>query len=172
MVAVDDLTVVNETAGGVSVDLSTVGFSYDSASQIATWDFSSLALEPAFYSFELSDDITSAADNVSLDGDGDGNPGGNFIESVYVAISGDANLDGQVNVLGDAFPLIGNLGATGGAIWAEGDFNDDGNVDVLGDAFILIGQLGQSDLSPATLELAASIDAAFEGQDFLGDGLF
>ena len=87
-----------------------------------------------------------------------------------------ANLDGQVNVLDDAFALIGNLGTTGGATWAQGDFNDDGTVNVLGDAFILIGQLGQSVIPPASpqasLAGSLSLDAAFEGEDLLDDGLF
>ena len=55
---------------------------------------------------------------------------------------GDANLDGTVNVLGDAFILVGNLGGSGG--WADGDFNQDGDINVLGDAFLLINNLGRS----------------------------
>ena len=60
---------------------------------------------------------------------------------------GDINLDGQVNVLGDAFILINSLGtnATG---WASGDLNADQTVDVLGDAFLLVNNLGQS-ITPA-----------------------
>jgi hypothetical protein len=57
---------------------------------------------------------------------------------------GDANLDGVTNVLGDAFTLVGNLGTTSGASWADGDLNADGVVNVLGDAFILVGNLGAS----------------------------
>ena len=60
---------------------------------------------------------------------------------------GDINLDGQVNVLGDAFILINSLGtnATG---WASGDLNADQTVNVLGDAFLLVNNLGQS-ITPA-----------------------
>ena len=88
-------------------------------------------------------------------------------------------------MLGDAFQLVGNLGTTGGATWAQGDFNGDGNVDVLNDAFILVGQLGRSVVPTVPLGLATSsvvshtgktagqtIDAAFEDEDLLGDGLF
>ena len=57
--------------------------------------------------------------------------------------AGDLNLDGTVNVLGDAFTLIGNLGGPATS-WAQGDINGDGNVNVLGDAFALIGNLGNS----------------------------
>ncbi|MDA8563714.1 CRTAC1 family protein [Mariniblastus sp.] len=55
---------------------------------------------------------------------------------------GDLNLDGTVDVSGDAFALIGNLGRSGG--WAEGDFDQDGEVTVLGDAFPLVANLGNS----------------------------
>ena len=55
---------------------------------------------------------------------------------------GDINLDGTVNVLGDAFALVGSLGGSGG--YADGDLNADQIVNVLGDAFILIGNLGNS----------------------------
>ena len=90
------------------------------------------------------------ADNLSFDGDLDGNPGGAFSESIYVALPGDANLDGQVDVLEDAFALVANLGTAGGATFAQGDFNGDGNVDVLSDAFILVSRLGQSVVPPTT----------------------
>ena len=56
---------------------------------------------------------------------------------------GDLNCDGIVDVLGDAFALIGNLGSMVTS-YADGDINFDGNVDVLGDAFILIGNLGST----------------------------
>ena len=56
---------------------------------------------------------------------------------------GDLNCDGTVNVLGDAFALVGSLGSMVMS-YAEGDINFDGNVNVLGDAFILVGNLGMS----------------------------
>ena len=59
-------------------------------------------------------------------------------------IPGDTNFDGQVDVLNDAFALVGNLGTTSGAVWQDGDFNGDGAVDVLNDAFVLVGNLGTS----------------------------
>ena len=155
----DDLVIRNDTLGGSVVDSSGLLFDYDATTFTVTADFSNLTLDPGFYTFELSDNIVSVSSNVSLDGDGDGNPGGAFIDSVYVALPGDANLDGQVDVLSDAFALIGNLGLSGGASWAQGDFNDDGDVDVLGDAFILIGQLGQSVIPPATSQLATTLFA-------------
>ncbi|MDA8563729.1 hypothetical protein N9L06_04675 [Mariniblastus sp.] len=147
----DDLVIRNDTLGGVLVDTSGLSVSNSFSDQTATWDFSNLTLEPGFYSFQLSDSITSFAGGVSLDGDFDGTPGGNFVESIYVALPGDANMDGQVDVLGDAFPLVANLGITnGGATWAQGDFNGDGFVDVLNDAFTLVANLGRSLILPAT----------------------
>ena len=148
-VSAGDLVIRNDTLGGAVVETSVVTLTYDAATHTATWNFGSLALEPAFYSFELSTDIVSVDGGFSLDGDFDGNPGGTFAESVYVALPGDANLDGQVDVLNDAFALVENLGRTGGATWAQGDFNGDGNVDVLIDAFILVSRLGQSVVPPA-----------------------
>ena len=62
------------------------------------------------------------------------------------ALIGDANLDGRVDVLGDAFLLVANLGNTTGG-YANGDFNADQAIDVLGDAFILVSNLGQSNES-------------------------
>ena len=59
-------------------------------------------------------------------------------------IVGDINLDGAVNVLGDAFALVAGLGLESGAGYADGDLNADGAVDVLGDAFVLVGNLGLS----------------------------
>lgn len=56
---------------------------------------------------------------------------------------GDFDLDGQVNVLVDAFILVGNLG-TDVDSYADGDANGDRRVDVLNDAFALVGNLGRS----------------------------
>ena len=57
--------------------------------------------------------------------------------------AGDVNLDGTVDVLGDAFILISNMGSDANS-WSDGDINADGGVDVLGDAFLLIANLGNS----------------------------
>lgn len=89
-----------------------------------------------------------------LDLDGDDIVGANDFETHYSQLvetdtgvngtfAGDANLDGTVDVLGDAFTLVGNLGQSATS-WSQGDFNGDGVVDVLGDAFILVGNLGMA----------------------------
>lgn len=54
---------------------------------------------------------------------------------------GDIDLNGTVDVLGDAFVLIANLGNTD-TDWASGDLNADNVTNVLGDAFLLISNLG------------------------------
>ena len=60
---------------------------------------------------------------------------------------GDFNCDGAVNVLGDAFALVGSLGQTVTS-YSDGDVNFDGIVNVLGDAFILVGNLGETNTAP------------------------
>ena len=55
---------------------------------------------------------------------------------------GDINLDGVVDVLGDAFIMISNLGSLSTG-YGDGDLDANGLVDVLGDAFRMISNLGQ-----------------------------
>ena len=55
-------------------------------------------------------------------------------------VRGDFNCDGSVDILGDAFILVGNLNSANSR-YRDGDATLDGQVDVLGDAFILIGNL-------------------------------
>ena len=145
-VAAEDLTLQNDTTGQAA-DLAGIGFTYDATTFTATWDLSVLPtpLEAAFYTSELaSTNIASVDDDTELDGDGDGVSGPNPEESLLVAIPGDITLDGTVDVLGDAFALIANLGLSGDTSWSQGDLDADGTVDVLGDAFILIGNLGRT----------------------------
>ena len=68
-----------------------------------------------------------AVGSLIMDGDADGIPGGAYVRTIHVALPGDTNLDGQVDVLGDAFTAIANLGTTSDAVWAQGDFNGDGS---------------------------------------------
>ena len=86
------------------------------------------------------------ANDIELDLDSDGEVGDldrdRLIERIAGTRLGDLNFDGSVDVSGDAFAMVGNLGTTSGAAYAQGDINGDGAVDVLGDAFILVGNLG------------------------------
>ena len=154
-ISANALALLNETLGA-SVDLTGATFSYDSSTFTATWDFSGLSspLSAAFYSATLdAAAITTAGSAVTLATD--------FLHQEYVAIPGDANLDGEVDVLNDAFSLVGNLGTTTGATWAQGDFDGDGDVDVLGDGFILVGNLGENVIPslPALAQSASTLSS-------------
>ena len=98
-------------------------FNYDPPSRTATFDSEGfdLDLEPGYYTVEIPEG------RFQLAGPNSGNEA--FMETFYVALPGDANLDGTVDVLSDAFALVGNLGATEGVGWTGGDFNGDGQVD-------------------------------------------
>ena len=149
-VETDDLRARNETLGGTDVELELLS-GYSPVTRTVDWFFSSTGpvLDAGYYTFEISDGVTETGGGLPLNGDGDGTPGGDYLETVYVALPGDANLDGRVDVLGDAFALVSNLGTTSGAVWEDGDFNGDGFVNVLGDAFILISRLGRSVVPPS-----------------------
>ena len=159
-----DLLVSNDTMG-VVVDTSSVGFSYDASTLTATWDFGSLPdLEASFYTFELSDTITGVNGGLALDGDSDNISGGAHLEEVYVAIPGDANLDGDVEVndinfflgtnTGDGATVLSNLDRPGTFVWSQGDFNGDGDVDATqlniftgeqsGDYAVFLANLGRN----------------------------
>lgn len=71
----------------------------------------------------------------------------NFVQTsngVTGALQGDINLDGNVDVLNDAFVVVARLNGSGPYSYGTGDLNADQKVDVLGDAFILIGNLGRT----------------------------
>ena len=138
-VSASHLLVLNNSFGGL-LDTSGAGFSYNFATRTATWDFSSLPeMEASYYTFGLSSAITATTSGANLDGDGNGTAGGNYFESIYVAIPGDANLDGDVEVnefniitgtnTGDGATVLTNLNQSGTFSWSQGDFNADGDVD-------------------------------------------
>ena len=145
-VSANALTLFNDlpTGNPVALDLTGIGFTYDASANTAIWDFSTLdPLLPGIYTYQLDANLINAG-NVTLDSDGDGVRGDDFVDQHYVAIPGDVNLDGRVDVLNDAFALVGNLNTPSGAIYADGDFNGDGQVDILGDAFILVANLNRN----------------------------
>ena len=99
-------------------------------------------------------DTAATGDLEALDLDSDGWVDGDDFQQHYEQLvetsngrtgtfAGDVNLDGAVNVLGDAFTLVGSLGNSVTS-WGDGDLNGDEIVSVLGDAFLLIGNLGNS----------------------------
>ena len=62
---------------------------------------------------------------------------------------GDFNCDGTVDVLSDAFALVGSLGQSVTS-YSDGDANFDGTVDILGDAFALVANLGETNETTMT----------------------
>ena len=137
------LSIWNESDGQTPVSLDGVAFDYNDQTHQATWDFSSVGdLPSGYYTLSLNATEMEAADGSALSTDL------SFDHQIYIAIPGDANLDGEVDLLNDAFELVGNLGVESGATWQDGDFNGDGAVDLLGDAFLLVGSLSRSVAEP------------------------
>ena len=127
----------NDSQGGTSVPLDGVSFSQDTVTHTATWDLSSLErLEPGYYTLSLNNQAVTAGGGDAITYDP------SFHQQIYVALPGDTNLDGAVDVLNDGFALVANLGLQSRATWADGDFTGDGKVDVLGDGFALVRNLG------------------------------
>jgi hypothetical protein len=103
----------------------------------------------------------------ALDLNGDGTVGADDFQQHYSTLVetsnggkgtalGDVNLDGVVNVLGDAFALVGNLNNPATS-WSQGDLNADGAVNVLGDAFGLVGNLGANNGGGGAAPSAAAV---------------
>ncbi len=125
-VGVSDLTLWNDTEYGMPVDLTGATFSYDLRTQTARWDLSAVTLPPAYYRAVLpAEGIRDMAGGL-LDGDGDGRPGGDFVTPLYVALPGDVNLDGVVDL--DDLTVIGGYYGRTGMSWAQGDLTYDGFV--------------------------------------------
>ena len=154
------LTLRSLTEGGTLIDLSDAQFEYVASTNRATWDLSSLAspLSAGFYQIQInSSDISSVASGVGL--------GIDINEQVYVALRGDANLDGRVDILNDGFTLVQNLGTDSTLAWTDGDFNGDGEVTILGDGFALVQNLGAS-VVPIENQSTFQLQAIGEGSSF------
>ena len=102
------------------------------------------------YHGNIGEDAVGAL--LALDLDGDGVVGSSDFQLHYSALvetsngftgtfAGDANLDGTVDVLNDAFVFVANLGRPVES-WSDGDFSGDGFVNVLDDGFLLIPNIG------------------------------
>ena len=136
------------TGSHIYLALSTVpglvgDFNRDGVVNVLDIDFYSGNLgQPASFDSQLDLDLDNDIDlndmNLHIE---------NFVQTsngLTGTFPGDIDLDGQVDVLGDAFTLIANLGSAGPYSYGVGDLNADGAVDVLGDAFVLIANLGRS----------------------------
>jgi hypothetical protein len=107
------------------MDLSTVAFAYDPATQTATWTLPT-TLADANYRATLSAAAVRDSQGKSLDGNSDGTPGDDFVYDLF-HLTGDANQDRTVNHL-DFQALYANFGQAGRQ-YTHGDFNFDGTVD-------------------------------------------
>ncbi|MDA8562943.1 polysaccharide lyase 6 family protein [Mariniblastus sp.] len=106
-----------------------------------------------YYSGNLGEDAVGDLAVLDLNGDGEITLADHDLHVTTLAqtsneetgaLIGDINLDGTVDVLGDAFILVANLGTSGSDLYQRGDLNADQQVNVLGDAFRLVSSLGQS----------------------------
>jgi hypothetical protein len=124
------------TLAGMTLD--PLQFQYDAALRTATWS-----------NFRVGGDELDAGDytiNVDASSVGAVSP---LPIDIHLALAGDIDLDRSVDVLGDAFTLVGNLSTFASdpivveTTWRMGDINGDNAFDVLGDARRLDSNLGR-----------------------------
>ena len=121
------LTMQSRTTGG-HVDLTAASFDYDDENHVARWDLSGVALPHDDYLVRLAAaDAADAAGN-HLDGDDDGEAGGDYRTTCLLTFPGDTDLDGDVD-RADFLTLSSHFGITSGMTWADGDFDANGAVD-------------------------------------------
>jgi hypothetical protein len=121
--ALEDVRVHNVSAG---VDVAPASLTWDGNSKSAVIAFPSGALAEGNYTLTLAAAGIADANGTPLDGDDDGNPGGNF-SRWFSEFAGDANGDHTVN-FNDLLALAKNYNATTGASRPQGDFNSDRQV--------------------------------------------
>jgi hypothetical protein len=137
---ISDLVVFNRLAPAI-VDLQAATLSWEPETNTAVWVLSALALPPGQYDLVLQAAGVSTAGGVSLDGDADGRPGGNWTGSFAITLPGD--LDGDLKVdFADLVVLSDNYGGAGGS-WSRGDFDGDGRIDFR-DFIALVNNFGRS----------------------------
>ncbi len=96
------------TRNGQAVDVSLVQPTWDPMERTATWNFTSLGLEPGRYTAKLS------------------LPTGQFEEDMLVTFAGDTNLNGVVGF--DDVPAFAEGLSTPDPKWEDGDFDGDGEL--------------------------------------------
>ena len=125
------LTLFN-TTDQTSFDTTGSTFDWNSDTNTATWELSSLALTDGTYSVGLSAATIRNSAGISLDGNGDGNAGDDFQLSLDVSteavdrILGDLDDDGDVDFT-DFQILSAQFGNSGESV-GNADLDDDGTV--------------------------------------------
>lgn len=139
---------------------------YDPATKTATFSFTGV-LPSGRYQARLQAQSLTDANQIQLDGNGDGRPGGDYIYNFF-SLTGDVNHDAAVN-FADLLTLAQNYGSKT-ATFAQGDLNYDGVVN-FADLLILAQNYGQTlaaaaGASPAgtfhTLEKTLTASAAYQ----------
>ncbi len=133
-----DIMVMDDV--GVEVDLTSATLAHAPGSSRATLSFNG---RPAAGHYTLTvkgDSVQDLAANL-LDGNGDGQAGGDYEAHFSILVRGDANGDGVVDVR-DLTVFANNFGLPDRGWW-HADFNGDGEVDVV-DLTILANNFGRS----------------------------
>ncbi len=128
---------------------------YDPETLTLSLVYASLPMDT--YELTISERLTDVC-GCRLDGDADGEPGGDFARPFSAVLLGDANWDGCVNWL-DYLTVKTHCGGSN-ARWGDGDFNADRRVDR--DDFLLVrGNFGHS--APLADQPVVDALAAVEG---------
>ena len=167
-VAEYDLLVSDEDIAGEANSTLELSLSFDVVAEVGDFSISGNIddTDIDFYSGQLGQTVDYQSEFRELDLDGDGTITladhdlhvNTLVETsigIQGTLIGDVNLDGQVNLLGDAFILLGNLDRPGTFGFADGDLNADGTVDLLNDAFRLLANLGNGSGSSSLIATTA-----------------
>lgn len=122
---VDDLTITNSS--GDALNLGDASVDWDTDTNTATWDLTSVDFPVDEYTVSLSEGSIVGDSAAGFDGDGDGEIGGDFVTTEVVTFGGDADLNFIVE-FADFLTLSRNFNATD-ATWSDGDFDGNQSVD-------------------------------------------
>jgi hypothetical protein len=132
VVTIDDLTLRNISTGGAAVDLTGIGFNYDSATRQATWDFTSVsAIGGSSYEVTLAAASIVDLTGNPLDGNADGVGGDDYLHTILLNLPGDYNNDGTVDAadytnwrdtLGSSVPVSSGADGNGNGAIDQGDY--------------------------------------------------
>ena len=121
-------------------------WSYDAAAATLSLTYEAVPVDA--YVLTVRDTTTDRAGN-ALDGNDDGQVGGNFETSFTLTVPGDANGDWRVDYL-DYIRMKRHIGTAEGGSWRQADFDGDGGVDRT-DFLLLRANFGKAIESPAPL---------------------